>query len=369
MALNILALEPYYGGSHKAFLENWIAHSRHRWDVLKLPAENWKSRIRYSAFHFASELRKRQAPDLLFCSDLINLAELKSLASPCLDSIPIVLYFHENQFTYPVQPPNQIDKNLAFHNLTSAAVATDVWWNSKFNLSEFLEAANQFVSNYTEYNFPQYLAEIQSKSRVHYPAVDLAPPPLSRMATPTICWAARWEYDKGPQLFFRALEILHRDSVNFKVNVMGEPGSYELKCFARAKAKLGDHINRWGYQPTRQDYLAGLAESDFFVSTAKHEFFGISVCEAVLCGAFPVLPKRLAYPEVMQLKDFPERERHFYSGDAVSLALRLKKLIQQRNADTLWQAPQSELIDTFERYQMSQCAASMDAELERLTET
>ena len=41
--------------------------------------------------------------DCLFCSDMLNLAELKGLAPRILGSLPSVLYFHENQLTYPVQ--------------------------------------------------------------------------------------------------------------------------------------------------------------------------------------------------------------------------------------------------------------------------
>ena len=32
------------------------------------------------------------------------------------------------------------------------------------------------------------------------------------------------------------------------------------------------------------------------LSTAHHEFFGISILEAVMHGAFPILPNRLSYP-------------------------------------------------------------------------
>ena len=35
--LKILALEPYYGGSHKAFLDGWIARSVHDWTLLSQP--------------------------------------------------------------------------------------------------------------------------------------------------------------------------------------------------------------------------------------------------------------------------------------------------------------------------------------------
>ena len=34
--LNILALEPYYDGSHKAFLDEWIKRSVHHWTLMTL---------------------------------------------------------------------------------------------------------------------------------------------------------------------------------------------------------------------------------------------------------------------------------------------------------------------------------------------
>ena len=49
-------------------------------------------------------------------------------------------------------------------------------------------------------------------------------------------------------------------------------------------------------------YLKILSEADIIVSTAIHEFFGISVVEAIAAGAYPLLPKRLAYPEVLALE-------------------------------------------------------------------
>ena len=35
------------------------------------------------------------------------------------------------------------------------------------------------------------------------------------------------------------------------------------------------------------------------VSTSTHEFFGISMLEAIHCGCHPVLPNRLTYPELI----------------------------------------------------------------------
>ena len=293
MTLNVLAIESYYGGSHQAFLDSWIARSQHRWKILTLPAANWKSRLRHSAYHFASELHQLdQSFDVLFCSDLINLAELKSFAGPRLDNIPVVLYFHENQFSYPVQPPNQIDLHLAFSNLTSATVADEIWWNSSFNQSQFLNAVKTYTQRFPDYDFSSYLKAVKAKSLIFPPGIELIVPARPETSVPTICWAARWENDKAPQTFFKAMRMLAEEGFSFKINVMGEQGDYIPDCFANAQNSLKSHIQRWGYQPSRDEYLLGLAESDFFVSTAIHEFFGMSAVEAVLCGAYPVLPRR-----------------------------------------------------------------------------
>ena len=54
--MRILALEPYYGGSHRAFLDGWVAHSRHEWTVLELPAYKWKWRMRHAAITLADRV-------------------------------------------------------------------------------------------------------------------------------------------------------------------------------------------------------------------------------------------------------------------------------------------------------------------------
>ena len=80
--MKILALEPYYGGSHRAFLDGWRVVSRHDFTLLTLEPYKWKWRMRHSAITFADELGAMVADgqkwDVIFCSDMLNLAEFCS---------------------------------------------------------------------------------------------------------------------------------------------------------------------------------------------------------------------------------------------------------------------------------------------------
>ena len=76
------------------------------------------------------------------------------------------------------------------------------------------------------------------------------------------------------------------------------------------ESTLGDRLV-WSGFAERDRYVALLNDSDIVVSTADHEFFGISVVEAVAAGCFPVLPNRLSYPELIP-RNF--HEEVFYAG-------------------------------------------------------
>jgi glycosyltransferase involved in cell wall biosynthesis len=68
--------------------------------------------------------------------------------------------------------------------------------------------------------------------------------------------------------------------------------------FEAARERLGERVIHYG-RADRQTYHRLLWESDVVVSTARHEFFGIAIVEAIYCRCFPVLPDRLAYPDVL----------------------------------------------------------------------
>jgi glycosyltransferase involved in cell wall biosynthesis len=329
--MRILALEPYYGGSHKAFLDGWSEAGRHRWSILSLPAYKWKWRMRHSAVTFARqvehELSQGSRWDLLLCSDMLNLAEFLGLAPKPVGDLPSIIYFHENQLTYPVRCESERDYQFAMTNLTGALAADAVWFNSAFHRDSFLHALGVFLNRMPDHQPLEAIERIRDKSEVHPPGVAPLPRRQTRAPGPLrILWAARWEHDKNPHDFFAAVARLKDRRIPFRISVIGEQFRETPEVFARARGLFADHIDRWGYQPGRADYESALLEADVFVSTARHEFFGLSAVEASLAGAYPLVPNRLAYPEVFGPPDDDATSCFFYDGTVESLAVKLSEL-------------------------------------------
>ena len=336
--MRILALEPYYGGSHRTFLDGWRRGSRHRWTLLTLPPFVWKWRMRHGAITFAGEVEKRLAAgerwDLLWCSDMLDLAQFRGLAPGAVHRLPAVAYFHENQLTYPVRFEKERDLHFGLTNLSTALAATEVWFNSAFHRDEFLDAIPRVLRRMPDFQPSGAVRQIRARSRIRPPGVDAMPERGERAPGPLrILWAARWEFDKDPETFFAALAALRSRGTPFRLTVLGERFRRLPEIFAEARRTFAEQIDLWGYQERREDYLAALTRADVVVSTAKHEFFGVSVAEAIAAGCYPLLPRRLAYPEILAGVD-GGGEEFLYDGSAGELATWLQELAGR--ADDLW---------------------------------
>lgn len=129
--------------------------------------------------------------------------------------------------------------------------------------------------------------------------------------------------DKRPDVFFEALMSLVQDKVPFVVSVLGEQFGEVPDEFAKYKEILADHIKHWGYAESRDEYfrvlgtatycdtlsqswLSRLGSADVVVSTTDHEFFGVSIIEAIYSGCYPICPNRLVFPEYLP-------EEHLYN--------------------------------------------------------
>jgi len=159
------------------------------------------------------------------------------------------------------------------------------------------------------------------------PASQAAPATTHRHDPPRILWNHRWEFDKQPERFFAALEHLAADGVPFVADVVGESFARRPPVFDAARARLGAHIGRWGHVESRDAYVELLWASDIVVSTASQEFFGIAMAEATLCGAHPIAPAALVYPDLYGGGCAAE---HLYRDDDELLALLRRALSMPR---------------------------------------
>ncbi|MGB2987422.1 MAG: DUF3524 domain-containing protein, partial [Phycisphaerae bacterium] len=246
-----------------------------------------------------------------------------------LRMVPIVCYFHENQLTYPIPESHERDFQYGMTNITSCLAADAVWFNSRFHMEDFLAAVAQLLGKMPDFVPKDVVREIRDRAAV-------VPPPVpadrtDRAATPqdhplTILWCHRWEYDKNPEPFFDAVVRLDEAGYAFDLVLVGEQFRTAPPVFAAAWDRLHRHITHAGYIPDRADYLSMLSRCDVVASTAIQENCGIAVIEAILAGCQPLLPNRLAYPEVIP------REFHkscLYSSDAEFFE-RLRDLLEGR---------------------------------------
>jgi len=319
--MRILYVEPFLTGSHASFTRVLTQDPGPDWTTLTLPGRHWKWRMRgiapWAVLEHAQVLD--QPYDLLLASSYVPLAELVGL-SPGLARLPRILYFHENQLTYPQRGPDpgQRDHHFGMTQLVSALAATRCVFNSAHNRDGFLAAGRELLARMPDAVPRGWIERIEARSEVLTVPIDLPPAPPTadvpadhpdRARGPVILWNHRWEHDKQPEAFFAALGALHDRDVPFRVAVCGQRFSRSPEVFEQARAWLGERVVHWGFCETPAAYRALLSSAQLAVSTAIHEFFGVAMIEATHFGAEPLVPDRLAYPEI-----FPDEHR--YPDDA-----------------------------------------------------
>jgi len=365
--LKILAIEPYYGLSHEMFLSGYQRYSRHAVEIWDQPARKWKWRMRGSAFHFAERARScppQDVPDIIFASDFLNLADWRALCPQRFRDVPCVLYFHENQVNYPRGESAPADHHYGWINLSSALAADRVLFNSAYQRELFLEVVASTLQRMPDYVPPGLTSRLRDKSSVFPVGIDFEPHEKIRDSyrlwsnpEPVILWNHRWEYDKDPDRFVDALVELRDRGSRFRVVICGESFGRMHPAFARASRELGSRIEHRGFLPDAKAYLHRAAKCDVVVSTARHEFFGVSVVEAVSLGCLPVLPNALSYPEIVP----PRLHPHFLYEDTPPLGEFLAAFLATPPLEYA-----EEIQSAVERYHWRHLAPVLDNDMEAL---
>ena len=308
----ILVLEPYYGGSHKSFLNSLERELGFDFIYLTLPARKWKWRMGYSALWFAEKICKNKNCDLILCSTFVDVAAFLGLAPAWVRSVPVYTYFHENQFAYPNQIHDKRDAHYPLINFTSGLASDGLAFNSKYNLSTYLAGCRRLEKMAPDMRH-DFSSKISAKAIVlslpfDYAAIDTAKQIGEQSSVPLIIWNHRWEHDKCPELFFETLFSLAENGISFQLCVLGQSFIRNPPIFAEAKERLKEQIVNFGFVDSREEYIQWLKKGTLVVSTASHEFFGMAIMEAVRAGCRPFLPNDLSYPELFGAEYLYERD-------------------------------------------------------------
>ncbi len=287
--LDILALEPFYGGARRSMLETIVRCSRHRWTVFKLPPRRIERRLIAAANWFAEQLTRHWAGriDLLFTSEAMNLANLYRLVPPLLNK-PSVVYFHDNQL------PEEDDENegpLTLINLNTAAAATEIWFNSAYHMRTFFNRATALVDRHRELSSRSPVAELQGKAKLMRPPIDMsgihaigAGSGIERDPS-TLFVDTR---DADTLLLNRALAGLKRRNEQFKLITVGPVGFLDPGLPRRTIPETDD-ISQ----------ARGMYEAGVVVSVKPGATCDFQVVRALMAGCRPVLPKAGVYREIL----------------------------------------------------------------------
>ena len=304
--LKILYVEPFYSGSHKQWIDSYQKYSDHNITILTLPGKKWKWRMHGGAITLAQEYNKIKGRfDIILCSDMLNLPVFKTMCYDNLFNSKIIMYFHENQLSYPWSPMDkdlELKRDLHYYyiNYTSSLISDYNYFNSNYHLLSYIEGLKKYLQKMPDFKNIDTIDLIHKKSSI-LPIgceLDKYENDYQENVTPIILWNHRWEYDKNPDLFFNTLFELDNNNIDFKLIVVGESYSEYPNIFNIAKNRLGSKIIHFGYCDNYQKYIKYLKLANILPVTSNQDFFGISIVEAVAYGAYPILPNRLSYPEL-----------------------------------------------------------------------
>jgi len=348
--LDILALEPFYGGVRRTVLETVMRYSRHRWTLLKLPPRRIERRLAAAAHWFAEQLSRHWVGrvDLLFTSEVMNLADLLRLV-PALAEKPTVVYFHENQL-----PPvgQHAETSLHLVNMEAAAAATEIWFNSLYHLKMFLQRSSALVEIHPELSGRSIMPELTAKAQ-HMP------PPVDLQACQAVVRDAAIERD--PRLIFvdtrdanlkvlnSGLGMLSRRGEECRLVTVGPLEGLEVDL-PRTTISERDEAAQW----------RAMHQAAVLLSARPGAASDLHAVRALHVGCWPVFPDTGVYPELLPASMHP---LCLYDG---ALAERLVTQLQ----NVWWvQQPQdyqTELMRIVSRYDAAAACAAMDNRIEEL---
>lgn len=277
--LEILALEPFYGGVRKDTLELLARNSRHRWNVFKLPARRIERRLNTAAQWFSQQVSRSSSHkcDVLFVSDAMNLADFLRL-KPEMGHRPCVSYFYCNQLAGDAGSDQQARLAL----LATATSSTEIWFATLFHMREFLSNAAAMLDANPELGGKQPVRALVAKSQIIHPPVEIVPPTRTTNVDAerrqrTVCLDNREGADAS--IYLELLKDIASRNETIVTFVLGGP-----------LAGVPENSNVTVVDPKNEsDIVRTLRCCELYVSSHTREHFDPMAMRAMGLGAIPIL--------------------------------------------------------------------------------
>lgn len=323
--MKILLLSSYDTPSHSYWSKSLIRNfPEYNWTYLKLPARKFSWRIRGNPLSWMANESKAllNSYDTILATSMVDLSTIIGLF-PNLGSAKKVYYFHENQFEYPLsndRSHSNVESMMV--NLYGALAADEAVFNSNYNMNSFFSGAEKLLKRINDHSPVSILDNIRKKAQILPVPISLKSTYIEKKIPQSIIWNHRWEYDKNPEDYYKALDILKSKNIDFKLIMMGIQFKNSPEAFNGIKNDFKNNILCWGEQ-SKQEYLRWLKKGEYIISTAIHEFQGLAVMEGVQMGAIPLVPDRLSYPQW-----FPKE--NLYGNSPKDLASKVEESFKQK---------------------------------------
>lgn len=350
--LDIVALEPFYGGVRKQTLELLSRHSRHRWTVFKLPARRLERRLSTAAQWFTQQIARTPhlKCDVLFTSDAMNLADFLRL-NPTFGHKPSVAYFYCNQ----LEGQAVADQQARLALLSTISSATEVWFNSLYHMRGFLSHAAALYDAHPELGGKQPLRDVVGKSQLIHPPVEIVPPARDSKEVDaerkgrTLCLDNREGADSA--LFIGALQEIANRREPVALHILGRPLEGIPEGIPTTTVDMKNEA----------DVVRALRRCEIYISAHPCMEFEPLAMRAMACGCIPILLKEGFYSEFL-----PSALHSWclYDRGSAEMLNRIMDLWYLRRPAVA----RKELDCIFERYIPIQATRNFDKRMEYLVE-
>ncbi len=111
-------------------------------------------------------LNAGERPDVLLATSMTNVPAFLALTRRDLGGVPLALYMHENQLTYPLLPGQKRDLAYGMIQHLAMLAADRVWFNSAYHLRAWFDELLRLLKHFPDYTHLESMQTVLAKAQV-----------------------------------------------------------------------------------------------------------------------------------------------------------------------------------------------------------